>query len=105
MGDLAFELEHVLRRCAGPAVNCAVTLLNRGERVDDLVAVMAHTDDGLRLAVGRAANLFASTPELMIESIRNRDCVPLGYLQWVALLAPKVAWGAFSVTPRIAAEA
>ncbi len=73
--------------------------------MDDLVAVMADGEQGLRLAVGRASNLFARTPELMMESILNCDRVPLGYLQWVALLAPRVAWGAFSVTSRATAEA
>ncbi len=108
MSDLiidSIELEQVLRRCAGPAVTSAITLLNRGENVDELVAVMAYMQGGLKLAVGRANKLFEKTPSLLVESVLNREHVPVGYLQWVVLLAPRGAWGAFSVASGRTAEA
>jgi hypothetical protein len=37
--------------------------------------------------------------------VLSRGCAPPGYLPWIAVLGPRVAWGGFKVVPEATAEA
>ena len=97
------QFEQALRYCADPAVTAALDLLNTGAALDELVAVLDASQGSLSVVVGRRHDLFAAAPELV--QMLSHHPVPLGDLQWLAVLGSQVAWGTFSVVPRARAEA
>ncbi len=103
MSDLAPELERTLRLYADAAVAAALGLLDRGASLDDLVAILGNTDEGLSVTVGPRTELLAKVPEL--AGMLRDEPVPSGYLQWVVFLDTQVACGAFRVVPWTRAEA
>ncbi len=99
------ELERAVNRCAAAAVTAAMTLLDRGATLEDLVAILSDTEQETTVTVGPAAELLAETPDLLLHLKANQSRVPAGYLAWIALVGRSIAWGAFSVVPEIGREA
>jgi hypothetical protein len=80
-------------------------LLDQGAMLDELVAVVEYTDWGVSVRVARTMELLVDAPELTLLLVLSRGCVPPGYLPWIAVLGPRIAWGAFRVAPQATAEA
>ena len=99
----ATQFEQALRYCVDPAVTAALDLLKSGAALDELIAVLDASQTGLSVVVGRRRDLFAEAPELL--QMLSQHPVPLGDLQWLAVLGSQVAWGTFNVVPRPRVEA
>ena len=105
MCELGPALEQAVCGCAVPAAAAVMTLLDQGALLDELVAVVRCTDRGVSVTVARTLELLTDAPELTLLLVLSRGCVPPGYLPWIALLGPRVAWGAFRVAPEATVEA
>jgi hypothetical protein len=97
--DLGPEFEQAVGHCAAAAVTAAITLLDQGAMLDELVAVLAHVEGRFSVTVGPASKLFADAPELAFLVALGRSKFPPGCLPWVASLGTRLAWGAFRVAP------
>jgi hypothetical protein len=105
MCDLGPALEQAVCGCSVTAAAAAMRLLEQGALLDELVAVLKCTDRGVSVTVARTLELLADAPELTLLLVLSRGCVPPGYLPWIAVLGPRVAWGAFRVAPMATVEA
>ena len=105
MTELGPELERAVSGCAVSAAAAAMTLLEQGALLDELVAVVDYADEGVRVKVAPALELFADAPELTLLLVLSHHRTPPGYLRWIALFGPRVAWGAFRVAPEATVEA
>ncbi len=95
---LAHDVEREVRLYAPSAVAAAVSLIDRGAKLEDLAAVIRYAEDTLCFTVGQVSRFYADAPELAFLLLVIGGQVPPGHLPWLALLGSNgVAWGAFKV--------
>jgi hypothetical protein len=99
------DLERNVGRYADAAVTAATMLLDQGATLDELIAVVADTEQGPGLTVGPVCAVLEDAPDLLFMLSLVQDDVPVGYLRWIAMVGPDIAWGSFCVAPKSRVEA